>query len=71
MLGSLTAEDIDLRMDIEAAIQRLTAKQHRALMCHLAGYTQAEIAVLVGIDRSNVARRVQRAYERIRVFVMI
>ncbi len=55
------------RLDLRAAIKRLTPKQRTALALYLDGHTQAEIGErLGGIKRAAVCRLLQRAYQAIR-----
>jgi len=47
----------ELRIDLEAAIARLTPEQHQAVYWWLEGYTQRETAERLGVDHSTVCRR--------------
>ena len=57
--------DVDLRLDLEAATARLTAKQVEAMRLYLAGYTQAEIGEHIGTKRTSVEDRLMRAIANI------
>ena len=51
-------EDSDLRLDLERALARLTAKQRQALELWCQGYTLAEIAALCDASPWGVRRMV-------------
>jgi RNA polymerase sigma factor (sigma-70 family) len=59
-------ETIDQSIDIERALACLTAKQREAVTLAMQGYTQAEIAEMLGINQSSVNRRLQSAYDCIK-----
>ena len=54
-------EAIDESIDIERALACLTAKQREAVVLAMQGYTQAEMAVRLGIHRNSIKRRLIRA----------
>jgi DNA-directed RNA polymerase specialized sigma24 family protein len=54
-------EDVDLRLDLEAASERLTDKQRQVVVLYLAGYTQAEIGTVLETGKAAVCRCLQRA----------
>ena len=54
-------EAIDESIDIERALACLTRKQREAVTLAMQGYTQAEIAEVLGIHRNAVTRRLARA----------
>jgi RNA polymerase sigma factor (sigma-70 family) len=62
-------EDVDLRLDLEAASERLTDKQRQVVVLYLAGYTQAEIGVALGIARTSVRDHIAGAKGKFHEFV--
>lgn len=71
--GSLLAERNcrDRMLDLAMALEQLTAKQKGALLPWLEGYTQEEIAEMLGITQQQVSRRIERARAEIRLFLDI
>ena len=53
-------------LDVRRAVRRLTPKQRQTLYYWLAGYTQQEIAALVGVTQSAICQRLQTIMEVIR-----
>lgn len=62
---------VDERLDMQAAMERLTEKQRWALLlvCYY-GYTQEEAAATLGITRRSLCYRLKNAILRIRQFLM-
>jgi DNA-directed RNA polymerase specialized sigma24 family protein len=56
----------ELRIDLEAAIARLTPEQHEAVYWWLLGYSQRGTAERLGVDQSTVSRRLGGALAHIR-----
>lgn len=54
-------EHIDQAIDIERALACLTAKQRATVLLVMQGYTQTEIARLMGVHRNSIKRRLLRA----------
>jgi len=48
--------DIDQRIDLIAALNRLSPRQRRVILLWAAGYTQQEIADEYGVNQSTVSR---------------
>ncbi len=63
-----TAQPIDsaTRLDVQAALRRLTARQRTAVFLRAEGFTLAEIGSTLGTKKAAVSRLLGRAYERIR-----
>jgi len=51
-----TMNNIDQRIDLIAALNKLTPRQRKVLILWAAGYTQQEIAVEYGVHQSTVSR---------------
>jgi len=51
---------------VRRAVRRLTPTQRQTLYYWLAGYTQQEIAALVGVTQSAICQRLQTIMEVIR-----
>ncbi len=66
-----TAEPVDAatRLDIQAALRRLTDRQRTALVLRAHGYKLHEIGAALGTKKAAVCRLLGRAYERIRAEV--
>ena len=62
MTNARETAGVDLALDIEAG---LTDKQAQAVALRVAGYTHREIAESVGVCRSAVTRRLDRAKQGI------
>ena len=60
-------EVIDLMIDVDRAVCKLTEKQRTALSLWEQGYTQEEIAAMLGITHQKVSTRIQRAITRLRL----
>ncbi len=54
-------EDVDLRLDLEAATERLTTKQREAVALMLEGYTQEEIGARLGAGQRAICYRIEAA----------
>lgn len=54
-------DELDELIDIQLALERLTAKQREALLLILDGYTHIAAARKLGISRTSISRRIQRA----------
>ncbi len=63
-----TAEPVDsvTRLDVQAALRRLTDRQRTALALRLEGFTLAEVGAALGTKRAAVCRLLGRAYRAIR-----
>ncbi len=48
--------NIDQRIDLITALNRLTPRQRKVLVLWAAGYTQQEIATECGVSQSTVSR---------------
>jgi RNA polymerase sigma factor (sigma-70 family) len=60
--------DLDLRTDLDAAIQRLPAKYRvPVVLCYLNGMTNAEAAEHMGCPPNTIATRLARARDRLRL----
>jgi len=61
----------DWKLDLEDALERLTEKQRWALLlvCYL-GYTQEEAGEMCGVSQRAVGRRVERATEKMREYLI-
>ena len=55
------SDSVDEAIDIQRALAGLTAKQRRAVELAMAGYSQVDIAAMLGIHRNTVRRRIIRA----------
>ena len=64
-----TFEAAEQRADLRTALERLTDKQREAVLLHLAGYTQQEIADKLGIGQQRVCRRLMAAGKKIKQFM--
>ena len=54
-------DELDELIDIRLALEQLTAKQRQAMLLILEGYTHIAAANKLGISRTSVSRRIQRA----------
>jgi len=54
-------DELDELIDIQLALERLTTKQREALLLILSGYTHIAAARKLGISRTSISRRMQRA----------
>ena len=59
--------DIDQVIDAKRAITRLDGESQFILGYWLAGYTQAEIAALMGLSRPAITRRIRLILRALRV----
>ena len=59
----------ELRLDLEAALRRLTPKQGEALGAWLAGYTQQEIGDACGVSQRAIGHRIEGAIGRIQEYL--
>jgi len=59
-------ERVEAVIDLEAALSKLTDKQRFALTRWVLGYTQAEIAAMMGIAERNVRALIARAEDVLR-----
>jgi RNA polymerase sigma factor (sigma-70 family) len=60
-------EDVPLRMDLEAALARLSDRSRAVVWLHdVEGYTHEEIAELMGMTASFSKSQLARAHERLR-----
>ena len=48
--------DIDQRIDLISALNRLSPRQRKVILLWAAGYTQQEIATKYGVNQSTVSR---------------
>ena len=61
------AEDVPLRMDLEAALQRLPERSRTVVWLHdVEGYTHEEVAELMGMTTSFSKSQLARAHDRMR-----
>jgi RNA polymerase sigma-70 factor (ECF subfamily) len=61
------ADDVPLRMDLEAALARLSDRSRAVVWLHdVEGYTHEEIAELMGMTTSFSKSQLARAHERLR-----
>ena len=49
-------DQMDAVIDLAAAMARLTEKQRRVISLWVQGYTQEEIAGIMGVDQATVSR---------------
>lgn len=56
--------DIDV-LDLEQACRSLTPRQQQILACWLQGYTQREIASLVGLSQKAVWKHLHAAFREL------
>ena len=54
-------KDLILRLDLEAALERLTARQRQAIQLVMEGYTECEIAEEMGVSQPAVFKLVAKA----------
>jgi RNA polymerase sigma-70 factor (ECF subfamily) len=60
-------EDVPLRMDLEAALERLPERSRAVVWLHdVEGYTHEEIAELMGMTTSFSKSQLARAHDRLR-----
>ena len=61
----------DWKLDLEDALERLTEKQRSALLlvCYW-GYTQEEAGEMCGVSHQAVCRRIERATENMREYLI-
>lgn len=58
--------NIDQRIDLITALNRLTPRQRKVLVLWAAGYTQQEIADEYGVNQSTVSRWLSDSVQYIR-----
>jgi len=58
-------DHVDLCLDAQHAMGRLTAKQQVALWLWVLGYSHQEIAAVTGVGRTAITMRIKRAREMI------
>jgi DNA-directed RNA polymerase specialized sigma24 family protein len=65
-----TNPDIDLLLDIKAALTRLSDKERKAvLMRYFWGFSTAEIAVLNGVSRQAENKRLKIALDKLKIIL--
>ena len=64
--GSVDADDVALRMDLERALTTLTAHARAILEMRELGYPYAEIAETLGTTEAAVKMQVKRSFARLR-----
>lgn len=57
MKQEMTPED---KAKVLAALQKLYPAQHQVVEMHMRGFTQGQIAVLLGMTQGNVSRTLKR-----------
>lgn len=66
-MGELDFEDREIALQVlAAASEQMTKRQVQCLLLCCQGYTQAEVADVLGIDQSTVARHFNWALEKVR-----
>ena len=58
-----------LRLDLEAALERLTPRQRQVMELIAAGHTEEEIAKALGISHQSVSRLLKKAQRTLRKFL--
>lgn len=61
-----TVEDEAQRVDLLAALEKLTPRQRQAVELFAQGYTQEEIGQALGIKQPSVLRLIRRAAAKMR-----
>ena len=56
--------DADQRIDLIAALNRLSPRQRKVVLLWAAGYTQQEIATEYGVNQSTVSRWISRCVHK-------
>lgn len=65
-----TSPNIDLRIDIKAALFKLSDDERTAvLMRYFWGFSVAEIAALNGVSRQAESKRIRKALDKLRVLL--
>ena len=65
-----TSPDIDLQIDIKAALLTLANKERdTVLMRYFCGFSVAEIAALNGVSRQAECRRLRKALDKLKVLL--
>ena len=65
--GAAPGADVPLRMDLEAALSRLSERSRAVVWLHdVEGYTHEEIAELMGMTTSFSKSQLARAHQRLR-----
>ena len=62
--------DVDLRIDLDDALQAMTGKQRAVIALWSQGYTQEEIGRCLGVSHQAVARTWKRAVTKLRKLVV-
>ncbi len=66
-VGGVRADDVPLRMDLEAALERLPERTRAVVWLHdVEGYTHEEIAELMGMTASFSKSQLARAHQKLR-----
>lgn len=66
-MGELDFEDREIALQVlAAASEQMTKRQVQCLLLCCQGYTQAEVAGVLGLDRSTVTRHFNWALEKVR-----
>ena len=66
-MGELDFEDREIALQVlAAASEQMTKRQVQCLLLCCQGYTQAEVADALGLDRSTVTRHFNWALEKVR-----
>ena len=58
--------DIDQRIDLISALNKLTPRQRKVVILWAAGYTQQEIADEYGVAQRTISRWLQKSVSKIR-----
>ena len=56
--------DIDQRLDLISALNKLTPRQRRVVVLWAAGYTQQEIAKEYGVTQRTISRWIQKSVSK-------
>ena len=56
--------DIDQRIDLISALNKLTPRQRRVVVLWAAGYTQQEIAKEYGVTQRTISRWIQKSVSK-------
>lgn len=67
----MTDDDMIDRIDLAAAIRSLTAAERRVMyLYYYCGYTQRELAEMMGCSRSQISKSLRRCREKLRRYYM-
>jgi len=61
----------DMRIDMNAAMERLDTKHRSALILWLSGWTQKEIAARMNVHQSTVSRWIQQSVHILSTFFTV